>query len=120
MECPNCSAHIESGASSCPNCGHELAVKVLSRQERDNFDGVTIEEKNDGDSRRRYSSYESSDRARVKGINLVFDSSGWMGKLIVAAIFAVLVFFFLPLLLFILLAVGAVLVTVWLLRMFRR
>ncbi|HWR41598.1 zinc ribbon domain-containing protein [Sporomusa sp.] len=120
MECPNCSAQIESGASACPHCGQELAVKVLSRQERDNFNGITIEEKNDNEGRRRYTGYESGNRARVKGINIAFDSSGWTGKLIVAAILALLVFFFLPLLVFILLAVGAVLVTVWLLRMLRR
>ena len=120
MECPNCSAQIEAEAGSCPHCGHELGVKVLSRQERDNFDGITIEDRTNSEGRGRYTDYDAGNRTKVKGINIAFDSSGWTGKLIIAAIFALLVFFFLPLLLFILLAVGAVLVTVWLLRVFRR
>ncbi|SMC99127.1 zinc ribbon domain-containing protein [Sporomusa malonica] len=118
MECPNCSAQIEPEASRCQHCGHELAVKVLSRQERDNFNGITIEEKGDSDNRRQYAG--SGDRPRVKQVNIAFDSSSWTGKLIVAAILGLLVFFFLPLFMFVVLAAGAVLVVVWLLRMFSR
>lgn len=121
MECPNCSAHVEAGAGCCPHCGQELAVKVLSRQERDNFDGITIEDSStQGEGQGRYTGYDPGSRNKVKGINIAFESSGWTGKLIIAAVFALLIFFFLPLLLFILLAVGAVLATVWLLRLFRR
>ncbi len=120
MQCPNCDAQIQAGAGSCPHCGHEPAVTVLSRQERDNFSGITIEGENSDDSRHQHSGYESGYQPRVKRINVSFGSSGWTGKLLVAVILAVLVFFFLPVLLFILLAVGAVLMGVWLLRMLRR
>lgn len=118
MECPNCSGQIEAGAGNCRHCGHELAVKVLSRQERDNFNGITIEEKGDSDNRRQYA--DSGERPRVKQVNIAFDSSSWTGKLIVAAILGLLIFFFLPLMMFIVLAAGAVVGVFWLLRMFRR
>lgn len=119
MQCPNCGVQIQGGSDKCQHCGHEQAVTVLSRQERDNFNGITIEDEN-RESSRQYSSYESGYQPRVKRINLSFDSGGWTGKLIVAAILAILVFFFLPLLLFILVAVGALFMGIWLLRMLRR
>lgn len=119
MKCPNCDAQIQDGTGSCPHCGHEPTVTVLSRQERDSFSGITIEGEK-SDRRHQYSEYESGHQPRVKRINVSFDSAGWTGKLLVAAILAILVFFFLPVLLFILLAVGAVFMGVWLLRMLRR
>jgi|GEM_PF-1990770 len=120
MQCPNCSAEIVAGLGCCPHCGQQLDVKVLTRQERDNFAGITIEEPATSDSRRQYGGYESSSRARIKHVNFAFNSSSWTGKLIIAAVLLVLVFFFLPLLMFILLTVGAVLIIVWLVRMLRR
>ena len=119
MQCPNCGEKIQTGTDNCPHCGHELSVTVLSRQERDNFDGVTIEG-DTGGTRRQYSGYDSGDRGRVRHINVSFGSSGWAGKLMVAAVVAILIFFFLPVFLFILLAVGAVFIGAWLFQMLRR
>lgn len=118
MQCPKCNEIIQTGIESCPHCGYTFAVTVLSRQERDGFDGITIEGENVDARRGQYSSYESSDSPRVKRINLSFGSSGWVGNLMVAAILAVLLFFFLPVLLFIFLVVGAAFIGIWLLRMF--
>ena len=117
MQCPNCNEIIQTGADICPHCGYTLAVTVLSRQERDGFDGVTIEGDNLNDSHGQYSSYESGGSPRVKRINLSFGSSGWGRNLMVAAILAVLLIFFLPVLMFILLVVGAAFIGIWLLRM---
>lgn len=119
MQCPNCYGKIQDGTDNCPHCGRESAVTVLSRQERDSFDGITIEGET-GDTRRQYHSYDAGNQSRVKHINVSFGSSGWTGKLIVAAVLAILVFFFLPVLLFILLAVGAVFIGAWLFQMLRR
>lgn len=120
MHCPNCDAELRPGAANCPNCGYETGVSVLSRQERDNFNGVTIDEVSTSGEHRQYSSYDTDNGSRIKRINLSFGSTGWTGKLIIAAILALLVFFFLPLVMFILLAVGAVLIVSWLLQMLRR
>ena len=120
MHCPNCGAQLHTGAENCPNCGYETGVSVLSRQERDSFNGITIDEASKSGEHRQYSSDETDNGSRIKRISLSFGSTGWMGKLMVAAILALLVFFFLPLVMFILLAVGAVLIVSWLLQMLRR
>ncbi len=115
MQCPNCGAQIPAGTGTCPQCGHVAEVTVLSRQERDDFNGMTIEEENREGSR-RYSGGTGAWR-RSKQVNITFDSSSWISKLIVAAVLALLVFFFLPLLMFFLLVGGVVLIAFWLLRM---
>ena len=120
MQCPNCNEIIQNGADTCPHCGHTVAVTVLSRQERDGFNGITIEGDNVDARSEQYSSYESVGSPRVKRINLSFGSSGWAGKLMVAAVLAVLLFFFLPILMFILLVVGAAFIGIWLLRVFSK
>ncbi len=114
MQCPNCNENLQFGTDACPHCGHKLAVTVLSRQERDNFNGITIED-NKYDGHRQDRSYEEGS-PRIKRINLSFGSSSWLGNLVVAAILAAILFFFLPLLMFILLVVGAAVIGFWLLR----
>lgn len=46
MKCNFCGHDVPPGATECPYCHYQLEVdaKVLSRDERDSFDGVTIEE----------------------------------------------------------------------------
>lgn len=120
MQCPNCNEIIQTGISNCPHCGHTLTVTVLSRQERDGFNGITIEGESADNRSGQYKHYEASGSPRIKRINLSFGSSGWTGNLIAAAVLAVLLFFFLPVLMFILLIVGAAFVGIWLLRMLMR
>ncbi|WP_371381406.1 zinc ribbon domain-containing protein [Sporomusa aerivorans] len=115
MKCPNCGEQIEAGAGKCLHCGHEMEVTVLSRQDRDSFNGITIEEEN-RDSRRQYGGGGADEKIRVKQINLAFDSSSWLSKLAIAAVLALLVFFFLPMLMFFLLVGGVILIAYWLLR----
>lgn len=117
MQCPYCNELIQNGADTCPHCGHTLGVTVLSRQERDGFNGITIEGDNVHARHGQESSYESGAAPRVKRINLSFGSYGWAGNLMVAAILAVLLFFFLPVLLLILSVISAVFIGIWLLRM---
>lgn len=116
MQCPNCNEQLPAGADGCPHCGHSLTVTVLSKRERDGFNGVTIDE-GSGDSRQgRYDSYEAAASPRMKRINLSFGSSGWGGNLLMAGVLALLLFFFLPVLLFVLLLFVAAGVGIWLLR----
>ncbi|CQR70081.1 hypothetical protein SOV_29150 [Sporomusa ovata DSM 2662] len=117
MQCPYCNELIKNGADTCPHCGHTLAVTVLSRQERDGFNGITIEGDNVHAHHGHDSRYESGAAPKVKRINLSFGSYGWAGNLMAAAILAVLLFFFLPVLLLILLVIGAAFIGIWLLRM---
>ena len=50
MKCDFCGREVNSGTTECPYCHYQFKIdaKVLSPNERDTFDGVTIEE--DGSS----------------------------------------------------------------------
>lgn len=114
MQCPNCSEFIQSGADSCPHCGHKVAVTVLSKQERDNFNGITIED-NSNNERERYD-YEAGGSPRIKQYSFSFGSLGLFGNLFVVAIIAAILFFFLPILVVTLLIIGVAVTAFWVLR----
>lgn len=46
MQCPFCKHEVAKGVTECPYCHYQFAVdaEVLSSDERDSFDGLTIEE----------------------------------------------------------------------------
>lgn len=46
MKCGFCGHEVPPGSTECPYCHYQLEVdaKVLSKDERDSFDGITIEE----------------------------------------------------------------------------
>ena len=50
MKCDFCGREVSPGTAECPYCHYQFKIdaKVLTPQERDTFDGVTIEE--DGSS----------------------------------------------------------------------
>lgn len=128
MKCDFCGREVEERLTECPYCHYQLKkeTQVLSPDERDTFEGITIEE--DGstsssdkttradDSYRR--GYDSSRQAgpqphfKVKTVNI--NSGILMTLLIIGGILA-LFFFLLPAFL-IFAAVGAVIV--FLLKLF--
>lgn len=115
MQCPNCKETIQDSAEACPHCNYKLSVTVLSQQERDSFHGITIED-NSHAGHEQHRRYETGGSPRIKQFNFSFGSSGWLGNLMVVAILAVALFFFLPLLMFVLLVVGAAVAGFWILR----
>lgn len=116
MQCSNCNENIHSEAEVCPHCGHKVAVTVLSQQERDNFNGVTIEEPSSRSGHGQYRGHEAGGSPRIKQFSFSFGSMGLLGNLVVAAILAAMLFFFLPLVIFVVLIVGAAVTCIWLLR----
>lgn len=128
MKCDFCGREVEERLTECPYCHYQLKkeTQVLSPDERDTFEGITIEE--DGstsssdkttradDSYRR--SYDSSKQAgpqphfKVKTVNI---SSGILMTLLIIGGILALFFFLLPAFL-IFAAVGAVIV--FLLKLF--
>lgn len=46
MKCDFCGREVEKGVTECPYCHYQFKIeaKVLSSDERDTFEGVTIEE----------------------------------------------------------------------------
>lgn len=61
MKCSFCGHEVPHGATECPYCHYKLEIdaKVLSRDERDSFDGVTIEENGSSSTGSSNSSRES-------------------------------------------------------------
>ena len=60
MQCPFCKHEVNKGIEECPYCHYKFEVdaEVLSSDERDSFDGVTIEE--DGSTSGGQTTYEEA------------------------------------------------------------
>lgn len=60
MQCPFCKHEVNKGVEECPYCHHIFTIdaEVLSTDERDSFDGVTIEE--DGSTSGGNTAYEEA------------------------------------------------------------
>ncbi len=119
MKCDFCGREVEERITECPYCHYQLKkdTQVLSPDERDTFEGITIEE--DGST----SSSERTDRDdgrqgspqpqfKVKTVSI---SSGILMTLLIIGGILALFFFLLPAFL-VFAAVGAV--VVFLLRLF--
>lgn len=122
MKCPACGHDVLDNEKKCPNCGQEFNAdaRPISRQEIENFEGITIEsgekqsdyDQGYGSTRGDYREQQQNTRPRVyvKQFN-----SGLLGTLLVGALIIAFIFFVLPTLLLIGLAIVAVW---WVLRLF--
>ncbi len=95
-QCTQCAAEIKEGMTYCPKCGQMCsAVQVLTPQERENFQGITIQDdKDEQASGYEQRSFESGQRVYVRHIQ--FGSSGFIVKLILLVITLLFIFVFLP------------------------
>ncbi|BBB92602.1 MAG TPA: hypothetical protein PKA28_03760 [Methylomusa anaerophila] len=121
MRCSSCGADLDEQNEVCPHCRMGSEVKPLSKRERDNFDGLTIEEeKTKSGKYYEYREESPSHRIHVRQINLNFGLTGLLGKLTILAflifVFGVVFFVALPLL-FLLAIAGSI---VWFLFLRRR
>lgn len=108
MRCPKCNAEMEDGREVCSRCGCEAApeVKVLRPEERDGFQGLTLRQDGTEEDRSRYREDRSGDyeyrnegpghRVYVRQVSFGSGSSGWLTKLLMAAIVLFLLFVALP------------------------
>lgn len=123
MKCNFCGHEVAPGTTECPYCHYQFKIdtQVLSPDERDDFDGLTIEEDGSATSysereettgreiyeeRREYEEYKAQQRPEVKVKTFNF-GSGILMTLLIMAIIISLFFFVLPTVL-IFAAVGAV------------
>lgn len=128
MKCDFCGREVEERLTECPYCHYQLKkeTQVLSPDERDTFEGITIEEDGSTSSSDKTTraddsycrGYDSSSQAgpqphfKVKTVNI---SSGILMTLLIIGGILALFFFLLPAFL-IFAAVGAVIV--FLLKLF--
>jgi hypothetical protein len=107
MRCVDCDYSLTDEAVSCPNCGKPVApVSVLSPQERESFDGVTIDQDGGGRSERndrQQQQHVHFRHIRIGGNNKL---SGLITLLIIGLVIAIFLFFAVPFIVF--LMVGAV------------
>lgn len=107
MRCPECNAEIADVGSDCEKCGYKAAsVKVLRPDERDDFQGLTIQQ-GDGSSGQtpyvdgqsgsyEYRSEGPGHRVYVRQVSFGSKPFGFLTKLIVIAVILFLVFIALP------------------------
>ncbi len=107
MRCASCDRELEPNEHECVQCGRACGeVQVLTPEEREGFQGVTLENE---PADKRYYEYESSGpshRVYVRQVTFGPGKMGFWTKLLIAAVFAVLIFVFLPLALFFIVAVS--------------
>jgi hypothetical protein len=106
MLCANCAKEIGPGEKECPNCGQPQGeVKVLTREERENFQGITLGDAPAEEGSYQYESRGPGHRIYVRQVSFGTGKSSFWTKLIIAAAVGVLIFVFLPLALLFMLAV---------------
>ena len=112
MKCNFCGHEVAPGTTECPYCHYQFDVdtQVLRPDERDDFDGVTIEEDGSASSssyeegnnsreiyeeRREYEEYKAQQRPEVK-VRTFGCGSGIIMTMLIMAIIASMFFFVLP------------------------
>ncbi len=101
MRCSICGNEINKTTGTCPNCASNLnRVQVLSPDERENFNGPTIEQ--DGDRETKEGTHSPFQKV------FVFNSAsaGTMPKLLLNGILLLLAICFLPLALLLAVTIG--------------
>lgn len=92
MQCNTCGNEFDEQAGTCPGCHTDPGkVQVLSPEERENFNGITIEQNSDNPKNAK----TGSPFQKV----FIFQSSsgGMLAKLIIGALLLIAVVVFLPL-----------------------
>lgn len=97
MKCPHCGRETAPHEAGCPHCReNEAQVKVLTPAERENFQGVTLDDGPADDERRdRYESGGQRQRVYVRQVSFGGKSS-LLTKLVILAVVGVVVFIILP------------------------
>nr|WP_092074881.1 hypothetical protein [Dendrosporobacter quercicolus]NSL49779.1 hypothetical protein [Dendrosporobacter quercicolus DSM 1736]SDN19158.1 hypothetical protein SAMN04488502_11414 [Dendrosporobacter quercicolus] len=118
MVCENCGNEFKPGETECSVChSGKGEVKILTTEEKRNFQGVTIEttgeDQHDQNQRRRHERETGYVKYRV----ISFGNSGFLTKLLFAGILLFVIFVALPVVVF---GAGLVLIIWFILRSINR
>ncbi|MEG0798155.1 MAG: hypothetical protein RSC56_02955 [Acidaminococcaceae bacterium] len=113
MLCKKCGFEFVDGLKECPNCqtpATPAEVKVLSADERDTFDGITIEGSKEQEEYQTYSKEERTSSATPQGKVYVksFGGVSFLWQLLILLLIAGIIFIVLPAFIMIFLAIAAV------------
>jgi hypothetical protein len=102
MRCERCGAEIHDAGKTCPECGHSFReVEVLTPEEREGFQGITIESPGSRRERDEDYSYEYHDpekRVYVRRFNLNTGPGGLLNRILTGLIIAGVLFLAFPIL----------------------
>ncbi len=98
MSCIHCGAQTKPGEDICDNCRHQPEVTVLSPGERENFQGLTIEQAQTSKDYYHSDTDESNPRPHVFVRQFSFGSGkgSLLLKLLLGAVFLVVIVLALP------------------------
>lgn len=97
MSCVHCGYSLAEGETSCSNCGKPVSpISVLSPDERESFDGITIDQEGAGRSGRN--DRPNQQRVYVRQVHFGGNNtlSGLLSLLAIGFVVAVILFFAVP------------------------
>jgi len=99
LKCTICDLPLEKDDQPCPSCqGLEGKVQVLTKAERQEFDGITLEQEEKQETAEGYHYHASGQRQYNKSFSI--HPTSLFTKVVVGVIFATLVVVMLPVALF--------------------
>jgi len=116
MLCSNCGRELDPLAGGCPCRETQQDVKVLTPEERESFQGITISDGPAKEDNNQYQSQASGQKVYFRQVTFGSGGISLWAKLAIAAAFAALIFIFLPLALLFIASVSLV----WLVMRFIR
>jgi hypothetical protein len=109
MRCKQCGAVVDDTGKTCPKCGYSVStVEILTLEEREGFQGLTIETSGSGGARQDdYSNkyHEPQKGVFVREFNFNTGKGGAVGRILAGLLVAGVLFLAFPML-FIVLAVA--------------
>ncbi len=112
LNCINCGFQLENEEQQCPVCkGTESNVQVLTRKERQEFDGITLEQEETQDASAGYTYHATGQRQYRKSFTIA--PTSLFTKVVVGIIFAALLVLVLPVALFL---IGITIISVYFFR----
>lgn len=116
MQCAECGREMGPQEEKCPHCAGKGEVRVLSREERENFQGVTLGDEPAAGGDYTYKSEGPSHRVYVRQVNFGAGRISIWTKLIILAVIGLLLFVVLPMFFLFFAAAGVIWFIVSLLR----
>ena len=97
MRCVHCGQDVGLQEKECPECGQlQAEIMVLTPREREEFQGITLENMSGEQQYDQYHSSGSTHRIYVRQFSLGSGKISFWTKLLLAAVFALLIFIVLP------------------------
>lgn len=116
MQCAECGREMEPQEEKCPYCSAKGEVRVLSHEERENFQGITLGDEPVAGGDDTYESQGPHHRVYVRQVNFGSGKISIWTKLVILAVIGLLLFVVLPMFFMFFAAAGVIWFIISLLR----